>query len=126
MIVAFDHIQIYCGDLERAVAYFQDILAGKEVSRQMRPAGLMVRMDVHGVIFSLIAVSPDRGQLDPGKGKRGMDHIGFRVKDIELTLEEMRKKGVRVATELTVLPNGIKVAFIEGPEGVLIELFEKN
>jgi len=125
VIAEFDHIQIYCGDIEKAIAFFHNILGGKEVSRGQRPSGLMVRMDVQSVIVSFMTVSPDSGQLDPGKGKRGIDHIGFKVKDIEATLEEMQKNEVRITTELTVLPNGIKVAFIEGPEGIRIELFEK-
>ncbi len=126
MIVGFDHVQIYCGDIEKAVDFFRDVFDGKEVSRQKRPNDLMIRMDVHGVIISLITVPPGNGQLDPGKGKRGFDHIGFRVREIESTLEEMKKKGVRITTELAALPNGTKVAFVEGPEGVRIELFEKD
>ncbi len=126
MIVGFDHVQIYCGDIEKAVDFFRDVFDGKEVSRQKRPSDLMVRMDVHGVIISLITVPPGGGQLDPGRGKTGFDHIGFRVREIESTLEEMKKKGVRITTELAAYPNGTKVAFIEGPEGVRIELFEKG
>ncbi len=126
MIVGFDHIQLYCGDIEKAVDYFRDIFDGKEVSREKRPNDLMIRMDVQGVIISFITVSPGSNQLDPGKGKRGFDHIGFKVKEIESTLEEMKKKGVRITTELSALPSGTKVAFVEGPEGVRIELFEKK
>ena len=74
----------------------------------------------------LMGVQPDSGQLDPGKGKRGLDHIGFGVKDLKSTLQEMRKKGVKVTQDLTVMPGGLKMAFVEGPEGVRIELLERD
>ena len=54
-----------------------------------------------------------------------LDHIGFLVQDIESTLEEMKRKGVRISTELKVLP-GRKVAFVDGPEGIRIELIERS
>jgi len=125
MITGFDHIQIYCGDAEKAVAFFRDIFGGKEIGREKRDTPF-IRMDVQGVVFALMGVQPDSGQLDPGKGKRGLDHIGFSVKDLKSTLQEMRKKGVKVTQDLTVMPGGLKMAFVEGPEGVRVELLERD
>ena len=126
MIIGLDHIHIYCGDLEKGVAFFRDIFGGKEISREKRPNTTLIRMDVQGVPIALMSILPDSEQLDPGKGKRGLDHIGFKVKEIELTLEEMKKKGVRITQELTVMPSGLKMAFVEGPEGIRIELLERD
>ncbi len=126
MITGLDHIHFYCGDVEKSVVYFRDILGGKELSREKRPNSVLVRMDVQGTVIALMAVPPESGQFDPGKGKRGLDHIGFKVKDLPSTLEEMKKKEVRISQELTVLPSGAKMAFVESPEGIRIELLQRD
>ncbi len=125
-MAGLDHIHFYCGDIEKTVVYFRDILGGKELSREKRPTSVLVRMDVLGTVIALMAIPPESGQFDPGKGKRGLDHIGFKVRDLEATLEEMREKGVRITQELTVLPSGLKMAFVEGPDGIRVELLERE
>ncbi len=125
-MAGLDHIHFYCGDIEKTVVYFRDLLGGKELSREKRPNSVLVRMDVQGTVIALMAVPPESGQFDPGKGKRGLDHIGFKVKDLAATLVEMKEKGVRVTQELTILPSGLKMAFVEGSDGIRIELLERD
>ena len=126
MNASLDHIHFYCGDIEKAVAYFRDLFGGKELTREKRPNSILVRMDIQGAIIALMAVSPENGPFDPGKGKRGLDHIGFKVKDLQAAIEEVKAKGVRISQDLTVLPSGLKMAFVEGPDGIRIELLERG
>ncbi len=126
MNVSLDHIHFYCGDVEKTVAYFRDVFGGKELSREKRPNSVLVRMDIQGAILALMAVPPESGQFDTGKKTRGLDHIGFKVKDLQAALEEVKAKGVRISQDLTVLPSGLKMAFVEGPDGIRIELLERS
>lgn len=120
MILKLDHIHFFCGDIEKMAAYFTDVFGGTEVSRNERA----IRIDVKGAIINLMILDPKSEQFESGKGRRGLDHICFRVKDIEATLEEMKKKGVRINMEPKVLLGGRKIAFVDGPEGTRIELSE--
>jgi len=125
MVLSFNHVHIYCGDIEKQVAFFRELFGGKELSRERRPNSIMmIRMEIQGVPFAFMTLPVDKGQLEPGKGKRGLDHIGFTVKDLKTTLEEMKRKGVLITQDLTLMPNGAKIAFIEGPEGLRIELIQ--
>ena len=126
MLMTLDHIHLYCGDIEKAVAYFRDVFGGKELSREKRPTTVLVFMDVQGAPLALMAIPPESDQFEVGKGKRGLDHIGFKVKDLPATLEEMKKKGVRITQELTIMPSGAKIAFVEGPDGIRIELLQRD
>jgi len=85
----------------------------------------LIRMDVFGVTISFLGTDPAAGQLEPGKGLRGLDHIGFKVRNLDATLEELKKKGVKILLGPNVTPAGIKFAFIGGPEGIRVELLEK-
>lgn len=126
MITGFDHIHYVSKNIEEMAKYFERIFGGKEIGRTEARGYPMIRMDVFGVTISFLGTEPNAGQLEPGKGSRGLDHIGFRVKNMDETLEDLKKKGVRVAIGPNVTPAGVKFAFIDGPEGIRVELVEKN
>lgn len=126
MIVGLDHVHIICGDVEKAVKYFKDVFEGREVFRGELRGLPMIRMDVKGVIVALMGTNPNAGQLEPGKGNRGLDHFGFRVRDLEKTVDDLKRKGTHVSVAPSVTPTGVKFAFIDGPEGIRIELVERE
>ena len=125
MITGLDHVHVICGDVDGAVQFFKDIFGGRETSREIVRGFPMVRLDVKGANIFFMGTEAGAGQLIPGKGSRGLDHIGFKVKDFDLTMEELRQKGIKFTMGPLVSPTGLKYAFIEGPEGIRIELLER-
>ena len=126
MITGLDHIHYVSNNIEAMAKYFEKVFGGKEIGRTEARGYPMIRMDVLGSTISFLGTESNAGQLEPGKGARGLDHIGFKVKNMEETLEDLKKKGVKVAIGPNVTPAGVKFAFIDGPEGIRIELVEKN
>jgi lactoylglutathione lyase len=58
---------------------------------------------------------------------RVFDHIAFEVKNMEQIISAMRKEKVTITDEPFKLgPAGPMIAFIEDPDGTLIELIEKR
>lgn len=58
---------------------------------------------------------------------RTIDHLGFSVANLDRTLDAMRKDGIKVTGEPRTIANGqLKFAFIEGPDGIAIELIEDH
>ena len=58
---------------------------------------------------------------------RVFDHLAFEIKNIEETITRMRKEKVTVTDEPFKLgSDGPLIAFIEDPDGTLIELIEKR
>ncbi len=62
----------------------------------------------------------------PGKDGEGLDPMGFKVQDLDKTLAELKGKGVTLNTAPGVTAAGAKYAFINGPEGIRIELIERR
>ena len=63
------------------------------------------------------------------KKGEGIQHIAFRVNNIEETLDKLKKKGVRLIDEKPRYgAGGAKIAFLhpKGTNGVLIELCERS
>ncbi len=126
MIVGLDHAHFLCGDVEKAVKYFAQVFEGKEVSRNVLRGFSVVRMDVKGTTMALMGTDPTAVQLEPGKGKKGLDHLGFKVKEIEATLKDLQARGAEIEIPVTATPYGVKYAFVKGPDGIRIELVERD
>ena len=52
----------------------------------------------------------------------GLEHFGFDVDDLAAELAKFEKSGVRIVLPLTEVVGGARLAYIEGPDDVLIEL----
>ena len=126
MITGLDHVHVICQDVEEAVQYFKSIFEGQEVSRGEVRGLPMVRVEVGGVPVNLMGTEPGAGRLIPGKGSRGLDHFGFKVRDMEQTIADLQRRGARVTLGPSMTSAGIKYAFIEGPESIRIELVERD
>ncbi len=126
MITGWDHMHIVCGDLEGAVKFFVEHFHGKETSRGTIRGLPMVRVDVMGLDIAFIGTDPKSSLLQVGKGQRGLDHMGFKVDDLDKTLQELTVKGITLNTQPGVTAAGAKYAFINGPEGIRIELLERK
>jgi lactoylglutathione lyase len=58
---------------------------------------------------------------------RVFDHLAFEVKDMEETISKMRKKDITITDEPFRLgSSGSLIAFVEDPDGILIELIERK
>ncbi len=126
MITGLDHIHVICGNVEEAVKYFEKVFDGWETSRGEVRGYPMIRMEVKGVPISVMGTDAKAGRLVPGKGDRGLDHFGFRVKELEKTVEDLKKRGAKFSVGPSVSTAGVKFAFVEGPEGIRIELVERD
>jgi len=58
---------------------------------------------------------------------RLFDHLAFEVKDMKKTIAAMRTEGITITDEpFKLSPTGATIAFVEDPDGTLIELIEKS
>lgn len=101
--------------------------------RQTGPAVSLMMDDVNVIIYPVgnaKAAFPEawkgREDLESSKG-HSIDHLGFRVDNLDGTLARLKKDGVKVTDEpRTVLNGRVRFAFIEGPDHIRIEVLEDH
>jgi catechol 2,3-dioxygenase-like lactoylglutathione lyase family enzyme len=83
---------------------------------------------VDGINYGGIWVLAAKGEATPSAG-HAIDHIGFRPQNVDNAVAALKAKNVKVTTEprQLTLPSGVsmRLAFIEGIDGVRIELVQR-
>jgi catechol 2,3-dioxygenase-like lactoylglutathione lyase family enzyme len=118
----WDHIHLRTPDPEATALWFERML-GAEVLRS--PGRIDLKLG-GGNIF-LAPVAPGDGvNAAPVTPYQGLDHFGLRVTDIDAIAAELKAKGAEFTKEPHVPRPGIKICFLRGPQGVSIELLERD
>ena len=84
-----------------------------------------VDLDLNGLTI-FIARAGESTPEGPSEPYTGLDHFGLRVDDIFTAAEELKAKGAEFSTEPFQLRPGVKIAFVQAPGNVRIELLERD
>ena len=130
MAYAINHVHIRSADPRRSAAWYEEHFEAKLVSeREVMPGTVTISMEVGGPVRLNISSKPE-GTPDKRAvaelNRLGLEHFGFDVADLAAELERLEKADVRVVLPLTEVVGGTRLAYIEGPDDVLIELVQRG
>jgi lactoylglutathione lyase len=122
----WDHVHIRTTNPEATAAWFERIL-GAEVLRSLQQGQPRIDLKLGGAMIFIAPVVPGDGvNAPPTTPYQGLDHFGLSVNGIDAIAAELKAKGVVFTKEPTTIRPGVRVCFIQGPEGVSIELLDRN
>ncbi len=133
MVNKVDHIGIAVRSIDEALKFYTGVLGleihGTEVVEQQKVKVAFLPLGDSEVEL-LEATQPDSpvAAFIESKGP-GIQHIAYRVDNIEEAIAEMKAKGVRMIDEVPRYGAGnARIAFVhpKSTEGVLIELCERK
>jgi catechol 2,3-dioxygenase-like lactoylglutathione lyase family enzyme len=140
MVRHFDHLTIVVRDVDRAKSFFEllgfrqaisVIIAGEPFASYMGVPNIEAehvtlvlenaspRTEIQLLRYRQPEPLPDPHIRD--LHKLGMNHICFAVDDVEAEVAKLRTKGFKTRNEIMDF-HSRKLVFIEGPEGVIVEL----
>ena len=132
-VLKLDHVGIAVEDLEASLAVYEGILGMKlhgteEVAEQKVKTAFLPVGDTEVELLESTDPEGPIGKFIAAKGQ-GVQHLAFRVKDIDAALAELKEKGVRLIDETPRYgAGGARIAFLhpKATGGVLIELCERK
>jgi len=120
--VTWDHIHLRSPDPEAMAAWLRDVLGGEIVRR---PERIDVKLGGANVFISPVAAG-DGVNAPPVTPCQGLDHFALTVKDIDVAAAEIKAKGVEFTKDPTTIRPGVRICFIRGPQGISIELLDRD
>jgi lactoylglutathione lyase len=121
-IVTWDHLHLRSPDPEATAAWLENVLGGVVIRGPGR-----IDVKLGGANIFIAKVEPGDGvNAAPTTPHQGLDHFGLTVKEIDAVAAEIKAKGVEFTTEPTTIRPGVRICFIRGPQGISIELLERD
>ncbi len=132
MLTQIDHIGVAVRDLDKAVAFYKDVLGLKFLEKE-EVASQKVRVakfDLNGVHIEFLEPTSKDSPIAKFIEKKGegIHHIAYRTNDVADELESLKRKNVKLINEHPVEGSGnTKIAFVHPKSSmVLTELVQKG
>lgn len=125
--LAFDHVHLVAKDPQATAAWYVDKLGGK-IARSLNVKGApQIYVSFGGFIVIVRGQRPAELATEKPGLQWGVDHFGVRVKgDFDGFCERLRKKGVTFGLAPTDFNPTTRIAFIDAPDGVSVELLNRK
>lgn len=127
MAVVLDHVHLVVSDPHAAATWLADVLDGIIVGHAtvLGAPQAYVRFGEGLVIVRSLREGESLGMRD---GRRlTLDHFGLRIdRNLMAFCDGLRAKGVRFLLDPVEINEATRVAFVEGPDGMAIELTERR
>jgi len=121
----FTYVGIRVTNLQKSIDFYTKLLGMKVVgqSKNKRTKGETVGLESEkgGFILELNYYEEDSPYNTEYTVGEGLDHLAFKVDDLDKALEEARSAGYRTILEMKA--DGGRWAYIEDSNGIWIELF---
>lgn len=121
----FTYVGIRVTNLEKSIDFYTKLLGMKVLGRgkieQTRGETVALASEEGGFVLELNYYeenSPYNTKYIVGEG---LDHLAFKVDDLDKALKEAQSAGYRTVLEMNA--DGGRWAYIEDPDGIWIELF---
>ncbi len=122
-----DHLHLISPNIEDTKEWYCRVFGGKVTFEGEFKGKQVYYVDVNGFNIILIEQFPGEEPLPATiQTKEGLDHFGFAVEDMDAVAEELRAKKVKFVIEPMQVRPGLKIAYIEAPDKVRIELSERS
>lgn len=125
-----NHVHIRSLNPRDSAAWYYKHFSAKTISdREVLPGTFTISMEIGGPVKLNISSQPTGSSTNTSiaeLNQLGLEHFGLEVDDLEKELDRLQESGVRIVLPVTEVSGGTKLAYIEGPDGVLIELVESS
>jgi len=126
-VYTYDHIHLRTKNPQATIEYYQKMFDANPVSYVQSNVKPRVDLDLNGLTI-FIAEVPAEATLPtaPSEPYIGLDHLGLRVDDLDAAVAELKRRGAQVIVEPKTIRPGVRIAFLQGPDDVRIELLERR
>jgi len=125
--LSFDHVHVVSKDPHAAVGWYVDKLGANLVKNTTSHDAPQIYLSFGESMIIVRGERPGESAQDKPNLQWGTDHFGFQVKgDFDAFCAGLRAQGVTFSLEPTDINPATRIAFINAPDGVSIELLSRK
>ena len=125
--ITMDHIHLVAGDPHAAAKWYVDNLGAQMVKSTEMKGAPQIYLSFGNAMVLLRGQRPDEKAAGKNGLEWGIDHFGLRVRgDFDGFCAGLRKQGVSFSMEPTDINPQTRIAFINAPDGVSVELLNRR
>jgi len=119
---------IYTAGTRRPRAQYYHRMFGAKIVEAIQSDGRpRIDLDFDGLSIFILRVPPDKEMpASPREPHVGLDHFGFLVSNLDETAARLKSLGAEFAVEPYAIRPGVRIAYVQAPENVRIELVERK
>jgi len=122
-----DHIHLISPNIEPTKDWYCNILGGKVTFDGEFKGNKVYYVDLNGFNIIIIEQLPDEEPISATiQTREGLDHFGVAIDDMDAAVAELKEKGVTFVVEPMQVRPGLRIAYIEAPDKVRIEISERK
>lgn len=126
-VYSYDHIHLRSRDPMATAQYYQRMFDAKIIESIQSDGRPRIDLDINGLTVFLARVPEDADiPSAPADPHMGLDHFGLRVDNMEAAYTELKQRGATFAVEPRTIRPGVRIAFVQAPDNVRIELLERT
>jgi lactoylglutathione lyase len=126
MKAKFVYVGIRVTNLQKSIDFYTKVLgmsvAGHGKAEQTKGETVGLKSEKDGFLLELNYYEKDSPYCAKYVVGEGLDHLAFKVDDLEKALKEAQSAGHKTILEMKA--DGGRWAYIEDPDGIWIELFQ--
>jgi catechol 2,3-dioxygenase-like lactoylglutathione lyase family enzyme len=120
MAFKINHLHLKTPDPKKTADFYVEYAGAKIVKENTRPDGSKnYRLNLHGVELNVTEFLEEQKLAQ----FYGLEHVAIDTDNFAGEVAKIKAAGIKILEE-RVLPDGRKVCFFEGPEGVRLEFLE--
>jgi len=107
--------------------YYRRMFDAKIVESIQSDGRPRIDLDINGMTVFLAHVPADAAiPSAPAEPYLGLDHFGLRVDNIDAAYTELTQRGAVFTVPPRTIRPGVRIAFVQAPDNVRIELLERT
>ena len=122
-----DHLHLISPDIEATKDWYCRVFGGELTFEGDFKGKKTYYVNISGFNIIMIEQMPTEKPLAATiQTREGLDHFGFAVDDMDAAVEDLKAKGVQFVVEPLQVRPGLRIAYVEAPDKVRIELSERK
>jgi len=122
----YDHIHFKCSDPEKTAAFFRQNFGATEVTRSASGSMPIITLEIGGLWYNFSPRRDEERVAPVTAPVYGIYHMALRTGDLEAEAARLKAHGVKFTVEVRQASPTLKMAFVEGPDGISIELLQRD